>query len=133
MRRDTLKPDINVTPLVDVVLVLLIIFMVVTPELQRGKEVQLPVATQAKQRQDGGDPLIISFKADKTTFVEQEEVPMAQIAQSIKDANALIPGRSVLIKGDKELTYGDVKKLIGEVRAGGVQAVSLAASTPEGK
>lgn len=127
------KSDINVTPLVDVVLVLLIIFMVVTPELQRGKEVKLPIASQAAQRKDGGDPLIVSFKSDKTTFIEQEEVPMDKIAQSIKDSMVLIPNRSVLIKGDAGLTYGDVKKLIAEIRASGVQSVSLAASTPEGK
>jgi biopolymer transport protein ExbD len=128
-----IKSEINITPLVDVVLVLLIIFMVVTPELQRGKEVHLPVASTAAQRKDGGDPVIISIKADKTMYVEQEETPLDGISDRIKEVLDRLPGTSVIIKGDSELTYGDVKALINEVRKSGAPGVSLAASTPEGK
>jgi biopolymer transport protein TolR len=128
-----IKSEINITPLVDVVLVLLIIFMVVTPELQRGKEVHLPVASTAAQRKDGGDPVIVSIKLDKTMFVEQEETPLDGISDRIKEVLDRLPGTSVIIKGDSELTYGDVKALINEIRKSGAPGVSLAASTPEGK
>jgi len=127
------RSEINITPLVDVVLVLLIIFMVVTPELQRGKEVQLPKASTAKQRENGGDPIIVSAKADKTLYVEQDQVPLDQMATTIKSTLEATPGRSVIIKGDKELLYGDVKNLIAEIRKSGAPGVSLAASTPEGR
>jgi len=127
------KSDINITPLVDVVLVLLIIFMVVTPELQRGKEVQLPAATTAKQRENGGDPIIVSAKADKTFYIEQDQTALDQIGINIKTTLENTPGRNVVIKGDKALLYGDVKALIAEIRKSGAPGVSLAASVPEGK
>lgn len=127
------RSEINITPLVDVVLVLLIIFMVVTPELQRGKEVQLPKATTAKQRENGGDPIIVSAKADRTFYVEQDPVALDQMAATIKTTLAATPNRNVVIKGDKELSYGDVKSLIAEIRKSGAPGVSLAASVPEGK
>jgi len=66
------KGDINITPLVDVVLVLLIIFMVVTPELQRGKEVELPNASTAKRKEDAGDPVVVSIDKTGAWYVEQE-------------------------------------------------------------
>ena len=127
------KSEINITPLVDVVLVLLIIFMVVTPELQRGKEVHLPLASTAAQRKDGGDPVIISVKPDKTYFVEQEQVELDGIVDRIKEVLDRLPGTTFMIKADKDLNNGDVKALINEVRKSCAPGVSLAASTPEGK
>jgi biopolymer transport protein ExbD/biopolymer transport protein TolR len=71
------KSDINVTPLVDVCLVLLIIFMVVTPMLQRGKDVKLPSAKEPKEKTEKpkSDPLIVSITPDKKVYVEQDEYP----------------------------------------------------------
>ena len=69
--RGGIKSDINVTPLVDIVLVLLIIFMVVTPMLQRGKDVKLPVATKQKHEEGKDvDPMIVSVTADKRIWLE---------------------------------------------------------------
>jgi len=126
-----MKSDINVTPLVDVVLVLLIIFMVVTPELQRGKEVHLPHASTAKERKDGGDPVIVSLKSDKSIYVEQESVTLESIADRVKQILEVFPGKSFIIKGDSALTYGDVRGLISALRKAGAQGVSLAADTNE--
>ena len=126
------KSDINVTPLVDVVLVLLIIFMVVTPELQRGKEVELPKATSAKRKEDGGDPVVVSIDKTGATYIEQEQVDKAAITDQIKEALKALPGRQVLIKGDANLHYGDVRGLINSIRNAGAPSVSLAAEVPEG-
>ncbi|MCC6809872.1 MAG: biopolymer transporter ExbD [Deltaproteobacteria bacterium] len=123
-----MKSDINVTPLVDVVLVLLIIFMVVTPELQRGKEVALPKADAAKRREDGGDPLVVSIEKSGKVYIEQDPVSKDALADAIKNA----PGRAVLIKGDSGLRYGDVKGIIATIRNAGAAGVSLAAEAPEG-
>src|SRR4051812_18913611 len=123
------KTDINITPLVDVVLVLLIIFMVVTPELQRGKEVKLPNATTAKRRDDGGDPVVVSVTPSRQIWIEQEQVPdEAALTEQIKDALKAMPGRGVLIKGDQALKYGDVKGVITAIRNAGAPSVSLAAN-----
>jgi biopolymer transport protein ExbD len=123
-----IKSEINVTPLVDVVLVLLIIFMVVTPELQRGKEVKLPTANEAKQREKG-DPIIVSIQQDGALWVEQEAVTKERLIERIK-AEAT---REVLIKGDAGLKYGDVKGVINAIRNAGAKGVSLAAATEDGK
>jgi biopolymer transport protein TolR len=126
------KSEINVTPLVDVVLVLLIIFMVVTPELQRGKEVELPKAQAAKRREDGGDPVVVSIDKSGAIFVEQEQVDKDTITTQIKELLTAIPGRQVLIKGDSNLHYGDVRNLITSIRNAGAPSVSLAAAQQEG-
>src|SRR3989441_5571861 len=69
-----IKNEINVTPLVDVVLVLLIIFMVITPMLQRGKDVHLPKANNPEKEQKEGDPLIVSVTLDKKIWIETNAV-----------------------------------------------------------
>jgi len=133
------KSEINVTPLVDVVLVLLIIFMVVTPELQRGKDVKLPMAKAAQQKKDGVDPIIISIKSDKTVYIEQEETNLTALPDLIRrDMMAIPGGRPVMIKGDASLQYGDVKQLVDVIRKSTVagikiDGVSLAAATEEKK
>src|SRR6266571_8650235 len=72
------RSDINITPLVDVVLVLLIIFMVITPMLQRGKSVDLPKARHAVAGKEGPDPLFISVVKDGNVFIEQDKTPAAK-------------------------------------------------------
>src|SRR5258708_3630949 len=69
-----IKSDINVTPLVDVVLVLLIIFMVVTPLLQRGKNVNLPSAAKVEREKKANEPIILSVTDERKTFLEADEV-----------------------------------------------------------
>jgi biopolymer transport protein ExbD len=74
-RSSNIKADINVTPLVDVVLVLLIIFMVVTPMLQRGKDVKLPSAHKSEQQKKDADPIILSVTPDGQLYLERDLLP----------------------------------------------------------
>lgn len=128
------KSDINVTPLVDVVLVLLIIFMVITPELQRGKNVDLPKAASAKQKTDGSDPVIISIQTDKSVFIETNPVSLQELPDKLKDELAKKPvGTFVMVKGDTALSYGEVKKLVETIRKANIKDVSLAVAMPEKK
>src|SRR5262245_52221623 len=92
-----IKADINVTPLVDVVLVLLIIFMVITPMLQRGKPVHLPQVHQADKEKKEGDPLILSVTDDKKIFLESAGFDEAGLDAKLREEFAAQPGRKILL------------------------------------
>jgi len=119
------KNEINITPLVDVVLVLLIIFMVITPMLQRGKDVRLPEAKQVDDKKDESDPLILSLTSDKKIYVESDAVDEAGLADRIKAELAATPGKRIQLKGDERLTFGDVRHMMDVVRKAGAKGVAL--------
>ena len=123
--KSKVKGDINVTPLVDVVLVLLIIFMVVTPMLQRGKDVSLPKASVLEEEKKS-DPLVISVTSDKRTWVEANAVEETALETAVADALRKDPGRKVLLKGDEKLTVSDVRKVMQRARTAGAKSVALA-------
>ncbi len=122
------KSEINVTPLVDVVLVLLIIFMVITPLLQRGKAVHLPRARVVSELKHGGDPILLSVTPDGRTWIDTSEVPRTQLAEALTSEMVARPGAPVIMKGDKTLDYKTVREVILEVSKTRVVGVSLAAS-----
>src|SRR5689334_3110344 len=122
------KSDINVTPLVDVVLVLLIIFMVITPLLQRGKAVQLPKAKVVSELKKGGDPILLSVTADGKTWIDKNEVPRKELAEALTNEMVARAGAPLIIKGDRSLDYKTVREVILEVSKTRVIGVSLAAS-----
>jgi len=124
--RGGIKSDINVTPLVDVVLVLLIIFMVVTPMLQRGKDVKLPVAAKQKHDEDKGvDPMIISVTPDKRIWLEKEPVTDDELKQALGGKLAAEPWKPILVKGDQSLTFGDVRKVLKDAQDAKAKTVKL--------
>jgi biopolymer transport protein TolR len=110
-----IKNEINVTPLVDVCLVLLIIFMVVTPMLQRGKEVHLPKVEQKKAQENGAKTpnlLIISVTADKQVWVEKDHFDLPALKDKITRELTANPTEKILLKADQTLTVGDVRKVM---------------------
>jgi biopolymer transport protein TolR len=119
------KNDINVTPLVDVVLVLLIIFMVVTPLLHRGKDVRLPKARTTDETKKP-DALVISVTDDRTIWVETTQVTAVGLRARLAEAIRKDPERKILVKGDESLTVKDVRAVIVEAKAAGARGVSLA-------
>jgi biopolymer transport protein TolR len=121
------KSDINITPLVDVVLVLLIIFMVITPLLQRGKAVQLPKAKLVSELKQG-DPILLSVTRDKKIYIDKNEVKKESLAEALTAEMASMPGSPILLKGDRELDYKTIREVILEVTKTHVMGVSLAAS-----
>jgi biopolymer transport protein ExbD/biopolymer transport protein TolR len=122
------KSDINVTPLVDVVLVLLIIFMVITPLLQRGKAVQLPRAKLVSELKHGGDPILLSVTADGRTWLDKVEVPRKEIPEALTNEMAERPGAPLVVKGDRSVEYKTIREVILEISKTRVLGVSLAAS-----
>ena len=119
------KSEINVTPLVDVVLVLLIIFMVVTPMLQRGKDVRLPQARTIDEEEKDADPLVLSLTSEKRIYVESDAYDEEGFKVRIKSEMDAKPFRKVLLKGDDSLTFGDVRKLMELTRQAGAKGVAL--------
>ncbi len=126
------KSEINITPMVDVVLVLLIIFMVVTPMLQRNKDVVLPRATNIDERTKEEDPLTLSVTPDEKIWVGNGAVQISEVSKVVKAALAEAPGRLVLIKGDERLKVKQVRLLMKEVQTAGAKSVGLGVDKPEG-
>ena len=120
------KADINVTPMVDVVLVLLIIFMVITPMLQRGKDVKLPKALKVDAEKKGGaDPLVISVTPDKRIYIESDEVDDAAFEAKLRAKLQVAPGTRLLLKGDQSLVFDDVRRVMALARKAGAKSIVL--------
>lgn len=123
--RQDMKSDINVTPLVDVCLVLLIIFMVVTPMLQKGKPVLLPQTDRPDKKPESQKELLISVQSDKTIFIDTKWYPPREFAAKMHEFGERNASKDVIIKADKALTYGDVKNVMKMVKDGGFEKVGL--------
>src|ERR1035441_539107 len=114
--RQDVKSDINVTPLVDVCLVLLIIFMVVTPMLQKGKAVMLPQTERPDKKPESDKELLISVQADKTIFIDTKWFPDKDFAAKMKEIGERSSNKDVLIKADQRLMFGDVKNVMRMIK-----------------
>ena len=123
--RQDMKSDINVTPLVDVCLVLLIIFMVVTPMLQKGKAVMLPQTERPDKKPESDKELLISVQADKTIFIDTKWFPDKEFAAKMKEMGERSSNKDVLIKADQRLNFGDVKHVMGMIKDAGFEHVGL--------
>lgn len=122
-----LNSDINVTPLVDVCLVLLIIFMVVTPMLQKGVPVNLPVTEEPEKTPDTEKQLQISVKADKTVYLGSNVVRKDQVQTALEEIHQRTPDREIAVKGDRLAKYGDVLDVLKACRDVGFNDVGLIA------
>ena len=106
---DEVKSEINVTPLVDVCLVLLIIFMVVTPMLQQGVDVLLPEGPHSVKKPGKEGDLIISVKQDGSVFVGQDWIPDQKLQTFLKAEHDKDPNRAVMMKADKRINFGKIR------------------------
>ena len=128
-----IKNDINVTPLVDVVLVLLIIFMVITPMLQRGKDVNLPSAKQTDKESKESDPLVLSVTEKKEIYVESNAFSDKALEEEIRSKLTVLPGRRILLKGDDRLSFGDVRRVMEIARKAGASSINIGVQELKGK
>ena len=124
---NALKADINVTPLVDVCLVLLIIFMVVTPMLQKGVPVNLPVTEEPEKTPDSEKQLLISVKADGAVYLGSTVVRKEQVQSELETIHQRTPDREIAVKGDKMVKYGVVLDVLKACREVGFNDVGLIA------
>lgn len=126
----SLNSDINVTPFVDVCLVLLIIFMVVTPMLQEGITINLPYARNTeKVEDDESHAIVVAVKTEKNgeqrVFVQKKPVPRDQYLAEMTEVHDRMSDKNVLIKADRSMKYGDVRKVMIETNQAGFETVSL--------
>jgi biopolymer transport protein TolR len=111
------KSDINVTPLVDVMLVLLIIMMIVAPLLQQGVPVKLPLATNSNPKPESQEQTVVAITADKRFFRRVEE-----LLETKKE-------KLIIIKADEDVEYSAVMDAMDELRAGGIEDMGLITET----
>lgn len=123
--KGTLRAEINVTPLVDVVLVLLIIFMVVTPMITSGVQVDLPRTANHEKKPDDGKDIIVSVTKDKQVYVTRQNVPIKELARVIEDEKRRFPEKTIFVKGDARATYGTMREVMEAINKTGVEDVML--------
>jgi biopolymer transport protein ExbD len=120
------KADINVTPLVDVVLVLLIIFMVVTPLIASGVAVDLPRTANHSRKPDEGKDIILSITQDKRLYLGAVRLERTEdVARAVRAEMRKFPDKSVFLKGDARAPYGPVREVMQALREADIQDVVL--------
>ncbi|MBZ5514483.1 MAG: biopolymer transporter ExbD [Acidobacteriia bacterium] len=119
--------DINVTPMADVMLVLLIIFMVITPMLQRGFSVDMAKAENPRPMQDADkeDAVLLAVTRDGKVYLGSDRVRLDEITAKVKDRIASKLDKTVFVKSDARAKYGDVVAVVNNVRAAGVDSLGL--------
>jgi biopolymer transport protein TolR len=122
-----ISSDINVTPMVDVMLVLLIIFMVVTPMLQKGVSVDMAKVNNPEQMPDADkeDALLVSITRDGHVFFGTDEISIDNLTTKVKDRIANRPDKRVYVKADMRARFGGVVQVVDGVRAAGVDDLGL--------
>jgi biopolymer transport protein TolR len=132
-RRPAVMAEINVTPMVDVMLVLLIIFMVSAPLLTVGVPLDLP-QTQAKSLDQQKDPLTLSVNLKGQVFLNDTEIPLDDLVAKLKaitDARGGLDER-IFVRGDKKVDYGTVMKVMGRLSSAGFRRVALVTEVDQG-
>jgi biopolymer transport protein TolR len=123
------KSDINVTPLVDVMLVLLIIMMIVAPLLQQGVAVTLPIATNTSEKPETQEQTVVAITADKRFFVNAVQVQQNDLARRIETLLEEKKEKIVIIKADVDVEYGAVMEAMDTLRAAGIEDMGLITET----
>ena len=116
--------DINVTPLVDVMLVLLIIFMVTAPMLMQGVEVNLPKTT-TKHIKTQDEPLILTVNKEREIFIENHRIKLESLEIKVEKIFQNRRDKEILLRADEEVPYGFVMKVIAKVKQAGIDKVGL--------
>jgi biopolymer transport protein TolR len=124
--------DINVTPLVDVMLVLLVVFMVTAPLLTVGVPVDLP-QTQAPPINEPKEPTVITVNKDGQIFIQETEVPIDTLVEKLQAITGSNPDAVLYVRGDKDVNYGKVLEVMSLVSNAGFHKVSLVAEAPKGQ
>ena len=130
-RRATVMADINVTPMVDVMLVLLIVFMVAAPLLTVGVPIDLP-QTQAKSMEQDKEPLTLSVNDKGKVFLQNTEIALEEIVPKLKAIAKNGADERIFVRGDRKVDYGTVMRVMGRLSAAGYRRVALVTEFEQG-
>jgi biopolymer transport protein ExbD len=122
------QSSINITPMIDVLLVLLILFLVIQPTLTKGIDVQVPAEQASAPGESAPDQITLQVRAgaDGATYAVNElEVPADLLAARIREVYAARPRKVIFVKGDESVSYADVVRAMDAARAGGIEVIGL--------
>lgn len=131
-RRRYYRPvsDINVTPFVDVMLVLLIVFMVTAPLMTVAVPVDLP-KTQARTMSQQKEPLVVSIDKDGKAYLQEKSMELTDLVPKLKAVTGANPDARIFVRGDKGVSYGRIMEVMGAIAAAGFNKVALIADLPK--
>jgi biopolymer transport protein TolR len=122
--------EINVTPFVDVMLVLLIIFMVTAPMLTQGVDVDLPKTRNVRTLPAGSDHLVLSISKDGGIFLDEYGVPFEDLRNHLQNL-VVAQNKQLYLRADKRVTYGVVVRVMGEIKSVGIEKLGVVAESDE--
>jgi biopolymer transport protein TolR len=122
-RRHRFMAEINVIPLVDVVLVLLVIFMVTAPMLYRGMDINLPTSTTNTIKPE--TRIVLTVERDRRVYVDKDQVPMVHLQQRLETARRKNPEVSVFLRADRNVPYGAVIQVMDSVKKAGIEKLGM--------
>ena len=123
--RRAILPEMNVTPLVDVVLVLLIIFMVVTPQIEAGASVELPTATNPDKENKELKPVTVSLASNGAFFLDRKELKRDALLTELKAVHQKDPEAPVVLKADRSVRYSEVRDVFKAMQDIGFPGINL--------
>ena len=130
LRRSEPMSEINVTPFVDVMLVLLVIFMITAPLLTVGVQVELP-ETKASTIKGNDEPLAVSVDKDGKVYIQDSETAVDAVAAKLRAISSNNSDIRIFVRGDAAVSYGDILGVMGRIQAAGFSKIALVAKLPE--
>ncbi len=131
-RQAAFMSEINITPMVDVMLVLLIIFMVAAPLLSVGVPIDLP-ETAAKPLQENEEPITISIQDDGRIYIQETETPIEELVAKLSAIAAEGYEERIYVRGDRNADYGTIMRVMGEINAAGYRRLGLVTEEEAGR
>jgi len=125
------KSDINVTPLVDVMLVLLVIMMLIAPLIQQGVTLNLPIASNTTPKPDTQGQTVVAIAKDKQIYLNTIKVRDDELGEKVSDLLEGLAEKIVIIKADTEVNYGSVMTAMDQLRRAGIEDIALIVTDPK--